>query len=211
MPSVSDILTIIKDQALVGSGDTTDDSRVMRYMNFVYKQVYRKTAEAYPQLLLTSQTITQASGSGTLSSAPYAIVSVKETGSNTFLKPYTLPELEESNPSLDETGTPNKYYMTSDTVIKTYPIDNSQIIVRYVPNPSELTSAGAESTIKIPPSFHDILVWGTLFYMAYDERDKSVGAEVGIVQAKYDDAMNDYKRWLFMSQPRKPLRTEAIF
>ena len=209
MAAVDDILTIVKDQALVGAGDATDDARVLRYLNLVYKQVYRETAESYPQLLLSSQSITQASGSGTVSSH-YKIVSVKETTGNTFLDPYTLPELEVEEPSLDATGTPNRYYLDGLTTIKTYPIDNSTILVRYVPSPSDLASGGAESTIKIPPAFHDLLIWGTLYYMAYDERDKSVGAEIGISQAKYDMALNSYRRWLLMSQTRKPLRTEVL-
>lgn len=210
MASVDDILTIVKDQSLVGAGDATDDARVLRYLNLVYKQVYRETAESYPQLLLSSQSITQSNGSGTVNSH-YRIVSVKETGSNTFLKARTLPELEDEYPSLDDTGTPTRYYLDGLTTIKTYPLDNSTISVRYVPSPADLSSGGAESTIKIPPTFHDILIWGTIYYMAFDERDKSLGAEIGIAQAKYDMALNSYRRWLLMSQPRKPLRTEVLF
>lgn len=208
MPSVTDILTMVKNQALVGSGGAADDTRIMLYMNRAYADIYRETARDYPQALLTSQSITLSSGLGTISSAPHKILRVKETGSYNFLEARTLIELEQENPRLDATGSPRYYYMTSDTAISCYPIDGSSIVVRYIPRPSTLASDGAETTIKIPPEYHDLLLWGTLVYMAYDERDKGFGTEIGLSKAKYDEAMESYKRWLAYSHPRKTLRTE---
>lgn len=211
MPAVSDLLDTIKDLALVGAGDTSDDTRVLRYFNLVYKDIHRKTAQMAPTLLLAQETVTITSGVGTMTATPFSVEFVKDSGnSNQVLDVTTLVELEDKYPALDDTGNPSWYYFTSATGIATYPTNSTTVKVRYVPVAATLASTDAESAIKIPPQFHDALVWGTLVYMAYDERDKVTGPETQIAQAKYDIAMGDYQQWLLSGQPRPTVRTKAI-
>jgi hypothetical protein len=211
MPDVADILTIVKNQALVGSGSTADDTRIMLYMNRAYSEIYRETAKDYPQVLLTLENVALTSGAGTLTEAPLKIMSVRETASYNFLEPRTILEIERESPTLGDTGVPTWYYMTSRTAIKGYPVDNSTLAVRYVPSAGTLTSTSVEADVKIPPEYQDLLIWGTLLWMAYDERDKGFGTEIGTCQAKYESSMEAYKRWLMLSQPREKLRTEKTY
>lgn len=210
MPSVSELLTTIKDLSLVGSGDGTDDARLMRYMNLLYKEIYRKTAKNYPTLLLTNETVTITGGVGTLSAAPLKLERVKDTANNRILKATTLLRLEECCPALANTGMPSWYYITGGTVLNTYPLNSTSVLTRSVPAPGVLTTASAESDIKIPPQFHDLMVWGTLIYACMDERDKIVGPELNTAQGKYEIAMNDYDDWLFFQQTQEPQETEAV-
>lgn len=212
MPTVSDLLDTIQDLALVGSGNSADDARVMRYMNLVYKEVYRRTAQQRPTLLLTSETVNITSGSGTMAATPFSVSLVKDTGNdNNKLKPTTLPELEDEYPALDDTGAPAWFYFTSGTAIKTYPVNSTTLSVRYVPSVGTLTTTSAEADIKIPPEFHDVLLWGTLVYMAYDERDKSMSGEVNTAQSKYEIALADYQSWLMYGQTKATTTTEVVF
>ena len=210
MPSVSTLLETVKDLALVGAGDAADDARVMGYMNHVYNEVYRRTAKIYPTLLLTSENVTMVSGAGTLSAAPHTIEHVKNTSNNKLLEPVNLLELEDMNSDLSATGSPSYYYMTGTTAINSYPADNATLKVRYIPQSSTLETTTPESGIKIPPMYHDILIWGTLVYLGYDERDKASVQEVNTAQSKYELVMNDYLNWLNFMQPQEKRRTKAF-
>jgi hypothetical protein len=209
MPNVSSLLDSIKDLALVGSGNSADTDRIMRYMNMVYKEAYRVTAVSYPTLLLTSETVTITSGAGTITTVPFSIMRVKDTDTNILLEPSSRLDIEDMSPSLNGTGNPTYYFMESEMALKTYPIHTGSVLVRYIPRAGTLTSASAETDIKIPPEFHEMLLWGTLVYMAYDERDKSAAGEVNIAQSKYELALNDYKAWLVENQTSSPIRTKA--
>lgn len=210
MPTVSSLLDSVKSLALVGSGNADDTARILRYMNMVYSEAYRVTAVSYPTLLLTSENVTITSGSGTLTAAPFRIERVKDTSNNEILKPTTRLDIEDLYPALDDTGAPAWYFVEGTDGLRTYPVNSGTVQVRYIPRAGTLTSASAESDIKIPPEFHDLLLWGTLVYMAYDERDKSTGAEVNIAQSKYEIALNDFKTWLAFRQTGPKVRTKAV-
>lgn len=210
MPSVSTLLTTIKDLALVGTGDSDDDDRIMRYMNMLYKEAYRTTSKAYPTLLLTTENVTVTSGSGTISATPFIVMRVKDNSNNRFLKPTTLLALEEKYPSLSDTNSPSWYYITGTATLNTYPSNSFTAVVRYIPQAATLTSTSTESDIKIPPEFHDMLVWGTLIYMAHDERDKAFGVEMQVAQTKYEIAKADFQSWLHFSQTKEKNRTEVV-
>jgi len=211
MPSVSEILETIKGLALVGEGDSTDDARIMRYINFANREVHRRTAASYPTLLQTLETVTITNGAGTLSNIPFRVEFVKDTGnSNNPLTVTTLLDLEEENPALDATGSPSKYYFTSAKGIATYPVNSTAVKVRYVPSSVALTVTDAETAIKLPVEFHDVLVWGALFWMAYDERDKGSGQELSLAQGKYEICLGDYLTWLKDNQPVPTVRTVPV-
>lgn len=210
MPSVNSLLNTISDSALVGAGDAADTARMLRYLNLAYQEAYRDTATEYPQVLLTTEDVTITSGAGTISAAPFAVRVVKDTATNRILNAVTLEELEEKYPALNGTGAPSYYYMTSTTGISTYPVNSTTVRVRYVPQAATLVDGDAESVIKIPPAFHDMLVFGTLLYMAYDERDKGLSQEVQIAKQRYEESKASYKTWLMLHQPRERMRTKPV-
>jgi hypothetical protein len=210
MPSVSELLTQIKDMALVGAGDASDDARVLRYLNMIYKDVYRKTAKMAPTLLLAQDTVAISSGAGTMSVRPYSVEVVKDANNaNRKLEATDLPTLEDKHPALDGTGAPSYYYFTSPTGIATYPVNTTSIKVRYVPAAGTLTADSVEADIKVPPEFHDMFVWGTLMYLNFDERDRAMGAEQATAGTMYSVALGDYQEWLLTGQPRKQVRTKV--
>lgn len=211
MPTVASLLDSIQSLALVGSGNADDTARVLRYMNMVYAEAYRVTASQYPTLLLTSENVSMNSGSGTMSAAPFAVQRVKNTSTNRILQARSKLDIEEDYPSMTDTGEPVYYYMEGTTGLRSYPLDNSTLQVRYIPSVNTLTSTGVEADIKIPPEFHEMLLWGTLVYMAYDERDKSASGEISIAQSKYEIALNDFKTWLAKQQTQTQMVTKVVF
>lgn len=210
MPSVSELLTTIKDLSLVGMGDGADDARILRYFNMVYAEIYRSTAKNYPTALLTSITVAVTAGVGTLPTPTLVLARVKDTQANTILKATTILELEDRHPALDGQGAPEWFYMSGDTGLNTYPRNDASVLVRHIPRPATLTVDSTEADIRIPPMFHDMLIWGTLVWSAIDERDKAVGGEVNTAQGKYELPLQAYEDWLFFSQTQEPQVTEAV-
>lgn len=95
------------------------------------------------------------------------------------------------------------------TTIKTHPSNSTSILVRGIPRMTSLAADDEEDNIKIPPEFHDLLVWGPLVYMHIDERDKGVGGEVNVAQGKWDLGLEDYKTWLISMQVTDELETSV--
>ena len=212
MPTVSELLSTIKDLALVGAGDTSDDTRIMRYFNLQYKDLYRKTAQLYPTLLATNEaSVTITSGVGAIGAAPHKVIDVFDNGNTSNpLKAITESTLKNQNPRMDDTGDPKNYYMTSTTAIKTYPVNSTTLSVDYIPRAETLTTSSAEADIKVPPEYHDLLVWGTLVWMSVDERDKQAGGELSLYQSKYEIAYGEYLEWLSTVQVGDEFKTENV-
>lgn len=211
MPTVSELLSTIKDLALVGAGDTSDDTRIMRYFNLQYKDLYRKTAQLYPTLLSTNETVTITSGAGAISAAPHKVVDVFDNGNTAnALQESTQSAVKRKYPLQADTGNPEYYYMTSETAINTYPVNSTTLDVDYIPRAGTLTSASTEADIKVPPDFHDLLVWGTLVWLSVDERDKQAGGEITLFQSKYEIALGDYQEWLIYSQVSEKDEVKAV-
>lgn len=200
---------MVKNLSLTGAGDSSDDNRLMDYMNLVYKEVYRETAEIYPTLLLVSETIALTAGVGAISKTPFEVKQIKNLANNCFLKPTTILQLEERYPALDQTGEPNWYYITGDATLNAYPVNDGSILVRHIPLPDELTTASPVTDIKIPKQYHDVLVWGTIVYACMDERDKALGMELNTAQGKYEIALNAFKTWLELRQTQEQNGTKA--
>ncbi|TGT42778.1 hypothetical protein [Mesorhizobium sp. M8A.F.Ca.ET.165.01.1.1] len=204
-------MTTVKELALVGVGDGSDDDRLLRYMNLVYKEAYRRTAAIYPTLLLSQNTVTITDGAGVMSDIPFKVESVKDSGNgNRLLSPTTLPNLEDCHPNLSDVGSPSWYYFTGAKAIATYPVNSTTVKVRFIKSSGTLGVNDAENAILIPAEFHDLLIWGTLFYLAYDERDKAAGPEVQIAQSKYEIALADFTTWLTQNQPGPSKQTKAV-
>lgn len=211
MPTVASLLDSVKSLALVGSGNADDTARILRYMNMTYAEAYRTTATQYPTLLLTTESVSMTAGEGTISVAPFSVMRVKNTNTNRILEARSKLDIEELFPAMTDNGEPVYYYMEGTTGLRSYPLNNATLQVRYIPRVGTLTSTSAEADIKIPPEFHELLLWGTLVYMSYDERDKSASGEISIAQSKYEIALNDFRTWLVKQQTRTQMVTKVVF
>jgi len=180
---------ILKQVASISAGDDSPDSsdttRIMRYVNNGYRAVYRQTSEMNRNKLLTSEDVTITTGSGTMTIVPLSIEQVRDTTTDDFLEASDIEYIEKKlDEDIDDTGAPEIYYWNDTTTINTWPEDSTTIRVRYIPTPATLTSAGTEASILIPVAYHDILVEAALFYMYQDENDIRSISEI---QTRYRD------------------------
>lgn len=188
MPTAQDLLTNIRNLCLSGAtGSSNDLTKVEAYFNMAYRKVYRKIAVKYPFVHRTTQTVTITDGSGTLNPVPF-FVTVPRDANNSARKldPTDIESVLKCDPTMVRAGSPDKYWIEGLSTIKTHPINSTTLTVPYIPSPAALSSNSTEAEIKIPVPFHDILVWETLELMAYDERDKVVGAELSYNKDAHD-------------------------
>lgn len=172
MATVNEMITYVAGQSLNDDQpDTALQQRILRYINRAYKDTYAALAQYLENTQHTTQSVSVTSGAGTLSPAPFKIISVVDTTNKKVLEPRSVRDLEMEYPALDDTGDPSYYYISGETTINTYPAGTQTLRVRYVPEPSSLVIGGAESTISIPPRYHDIIENRALYFMSIDERD----------------------------------------
>lgn len=202
-------MTNIKSQALVGNtGAADDDQRILRYLNKAYQAVFAKLCLANPSLFQQFQTVEINSGVGTFPNSTFMILSVCDTVNNRLLKERTMGDIEaKEDPALSKTGTP-AYYDRLLNGLYTYPINTQQVQIRYTPNVIPLTLNTLEATIMLPPAYHEVLEWATLFTLAYDERDMLTAAELEYTKARYDELEGELMAWAFACRPPKERRVD---
>jgi len=209
-----DVNSIISQIAYLSLDEDSPSSamqtRILAYVNNAYREAFRQTAAANKQNLMTTETVTITSGAGTMTASPFKIEQVVDTGQDFVLSPSTILEVEQRDRELDDSGNPTVYYMTGEQDINTHPIDSTSLRVRYIPDYVELAVDGAESTIKLPRSYHDLLVDGALFYMYQDERDVRAIQEINAAKTLFDIKLNDVKRYL-TSQNKKRKRVVGAY
>lgn len=212
MPSIAEMIDKV---AKLGVNEDTPDATLraiyLGYIQSTYNEIYGEVAKNYPTMLLQNQTVALTSGSGTLGTRPFIVDAVFNTDeSSRQLEPTDLRTLRNLYPSMDATGFPSFFYISGFSTIKAYPADNSTLSVDYIPNPETLVDGTTgEADLIIPVPYQEMLVWGALRYLAYDERDKSVGAELGIVTAMYEKIKGDFLFWLKNYQVRKSISVQG--
>jgi hypothetical protein len=204
VPTAAQIITNVRSLALVGNTGAADLPRVEAYFNMAYREIYEKVAERYPWFVQTTQDVVMTAGVGTMASQPLHILSVRDVN-NSFAKLTATDVLavEECDPSMDETGNPTEYYVNGFAELNSHPLSDTTLRVRFTPNAAVLTSESVEADIKLQPTHHDVLTWATLKLMAYDERDKVVGAELAFNQGEMDNAEDRMWRWFDAHAPKK--------
>lgn len=210
MPSAQELLTNIRNLCLSGAtGSTNDVAKVLNYFNMAYRKVYRKIAVKYPFVYRTTQSVVIADGSGTLNPVPFFVTVPRDANNHSRkLDPTDVEAVLEHDPTLISTGSPCKYWIEGLSTIKTHPINSTSLTVPYIPSPATLTENSTEDEIKVPVVFHDVLTWETLELMAYDERDKVVGAELAYNKDAHDQIYEEM--WEFFDalapQEYKPVK-----
>lgn len=200
---VSQILTNVKSLTLIGNtGAVSDTTKLVAYLNMAYRRIYDRVVREYPFYNQTTQNVSVTDGVGTLSPVPYLILSVYDSG-NSYVRLDATDVLaeEEKTPELADTGSPDRFWMEGQAGIRSYPKSTTTLRVRYVPDLTELTSSSVSADILFPAIFHDLLVWETALVVAYDERDKIVGAELKYTEER---AATDWDRLSSYLRQRAP-------
>lgn len=190
-----DVNAIISQVAGLSTGDSEPDSAfqstILGYLNNAHAEVYGKIAVKGRHLFSTTEDVTITSGSGTLSTSYLETRRVIDRTTKQMLTKRSVELIEDEDPLLENTGAPRNYWVENMSTIKTHPINSTTLKVRGIPGPNTLVLGGAESTIKVPPQYHMVLVWKTLFYLVFDERDKGFSVEASVASAKYSDMLSD--------------------
>ena len=211
MPTAQQLIDNVKSLALVGAtGSANDVPRIEAYFNMAYRELYELAAERYPWFVQTIQDVPAVLGVGTMNPQPLHILSVRDVNNSLAKLDQTdVLTVEERDPAFSATGNPNKFWVNGFASLNAYPFKNTTIRVRYTPNAAVLTSSSAESEIMFQPTHHDALVWGTLKLMAYDERDKIVGAELAYNKEAHDAVLDRMWRWFDAHAPKesKPVQS----
>lgn len=200
----NDIITQVANiSAGEDSPDSADTARILRYVNNGYRQVYRQVAKINKNKLLTAENVSITSGSGTMTVTPLSIERVVDTTTDEILKEADIEWIEKYlDADIDDTGSPEYFYWDgAGTTLKTFPLNTTTVRVRYLPAPTDLTSAGAETTISLPVAYHDILVEAALFYMYQDENDIRSAQEIQVAKFAYEEKLKGLMRYL-VGQPR---------
>jgi hypothetical protein len=211
---VADAATIIaniKSQALVGATGAADDlDRIVRYLNKAYLKVYGQLALNYPFLYQQRQEIGLSNGVGTFNPVLYSVVSVadKDNGYRELCQ-RSEREIAKDDGELAATGNPTWWDRAGLDGIACYPLNDTTLRVIGCPNPALLTADTAEADILIPALHQDVLEWETLWTIAYDERDKLVGAELQFTREMADDCMARLQIFLDAQLPPAERRTKS--
>jgi hypothetical protein len=210
--NASQILNIIRNQALVGnSGLASDTQKLVDYLNMAYRKVFDIIVRDYPFFAATTQTVIVTDGVGTLDPVPFYVLSVRNVGGSSLpLEKKSVEEIQSEDNALNARGAPCYWYEEGFGGIRTYPVNSTTLAVRVVPNAAILSADSPESAILIPPMFHDILVWETLKIVAYDERDKASPAELAMAERMYEDIEGRLLTYLATRTAQTPLRSKGV-
>ncbi|TPM41418.1 hypothetical protein [Mesorhizobium sp. B2-3-4] len=211
MPTPAELVEAIKSLALVGAtGDATVNVKVYTYLNTAYRQLYEMVAERYPWFVQTTQPVLMAAGEGTMDPQPLHILSVRDTGNNlAALTPTDVLTVESEYPGLDDTGNPSRYWVDGFTGLNSHPRSSTTLRVRFTPQANALSETSEESDIALQPVHHDALLWGTLKLMAYDERDKVIGAELAYNKDAHDEVLDRMWRYFESHAPKQKKQVQS--
>jgi len=201
----AEIVTNVKSLALMGAmGTSADDVKVYRFVNISISRVYEKVAAKYPWAVQEFQDVAIVNGEGTMADEPLHILGVRDA--NNGYEPLDATDVgsaQEDDPGLDATGTPEEYWQVGKDGLRTHPRNDTTAQVSFTPLPETVTSSSTEDDLFLPSVFHEVYVWETLKLMAYDERDKIVGAELAFNEKEYNDCYDRIWRHYDAKAPQK--------
>jgi hypothetical protein len=209
--NVEQILENVRNLSLIGNTNAaTNSNKLIAYLNMAYRIEYDYVGRLYSGLVQTTETVTITAGSGTMASAPHFIASVYDvSGQARELIKTDIEWLERNFPSLNEFSQAIYWYMDGLNGIRTYPLGNTTLRVRFVPAANQLAINSPEADIKIPANFHDVLTWGTAMLVAYDERDKLAASEFQIIGMKQQEERDRLATYLKNRVPREKVKVEV--
>lgn len=205
--NVQEIIKRIAKLALNGDivDDATQTSDVLGYINAVYRDISTSLLSETDSRNHKTSDYTVTNGLTTITPIPYKIFNVVDINTEKKLNLVNINRIEEVDPLISKAGEPDSYYFTQNT-LKTYPSNDTKIRVRYVNTPQDLTLSSTEAEIAIPAAYHEILVWGALYYMAYDERDFQQALELQVTAGNFDSWKDRLSAYYYYNQ-YKPLQS----
>jgi hypothetical protein len=142
-------------------------------------------ALAPQSLQRTERLTTDAAGHVALEAPPSALVRVL-VGERSL--PIVTPlAILEADPAQTREGEPAQA-CASSTGLQLYPRKATEVVVVSIPTPRALAEDGMESTILLPPRYHDALIWGGLMWSALFERGLSSMSEINLFSRQWADA-----------------------
>lgn len=106
------------------------------------------------------------------------VLSVSNTTQGNILEHRDRRDLVELDPEMNETGTP-EYFFLSDNTLSVYPLNTTDTIaVRYIEVPDEMTADANEP--DVPERYHELIVDGAVIrcYKSSDEWDVATALRV---------------------------------
>ena len=147
-------------------------------LNNMVNRAYADINDAYPWPYLT----TTATGATPLTIANFAhALNVIDTTNKNFLSPEDPRVIYELDPTLIQTGNPDRWYWTG-SAIATWPITTVQLSVRYTKVATDLT-LDADTPI-MPTRFQDTIVDGAVSYAHERSGDYDANA-----RARFNDGV----------------------
>lgn len=193
---VSEIITQVAQLGL--NEDFPDEElqeRILAYINRGHEQAYTEVAQYLEPINSTTEAVVITGGTGTIVGDVYSFISVVDVDNNRVLDPASASELEESDPALSQTGQPTRYYRIGNQIF-TYPVNDTNIRIRYVPQAQTLTAATTEAELPYPRNFQQVLVWGGLYWMSLDERDASTNAVLSVAGSNFQNLIGKMNIYL---------------
>lgn len=139
----------------------TQAARVDRWINQAYKELC--TQAPWPFLETTS------TGAAPLTVSDLGAIQTVFDSNGRKLHPMQYDTLVKlANTSLSLNGLASYYYITSGTIVNTFPVATTSITVRYYKVPVDLSSAG--DLPLVPDEYRDIIATGALRRCAIDNQ-----------------------------------------
>lgn len=159
---------------------------LLDYVNIAYGRLFQEMKQSGRHLLSGLQNVTITDGVGAMSGNHAFILSVRDVNNaSRHLEPTDVESVELEDPEDDNTGTPDRYYLTGLNTLNTWPRNDTIAKVRSVPMPTDLSIGADETTILIPPPYHSAIVWGAIIWAVFDERDKGFNVEASFARQEY--------------------------
>lgn len=168
--------------------------------NYFINRAYMRVCERYPWPFLEANS----TGTAPLTISDLrAVLSVTNTTTDDVLPFRDKRTLREMDPSLDDTGAPECWYLNSQTAITVWPVRADSLSVDYIKFPT-LLSAGTD-TLLIPARYEYLVVDGAC-WLAYRDSDNQEMAD-SCWQA-FDDAIEEMAESLLV--PNYDSTTEIL-
>lgn len=168
-----------------GVGNDVDvNTKALAWLNSAYHEVMDEIVPLAPSALqVRSDVVVGVDGAGVLAGPVHKLVQVVERTRNTVLRVVTPAELLEAEVGGMQ-GSPSMCSV-SGNVLQVYPAAAGTVSVVYIPRVVDLVEAGAEGSILLPPSLHNVLVWGGLVWSALFDRGFMSQSELLMYQRQW--------------------------
>ena len=191
---VSEIRDRIVELSHHGAGvDGEMNRRAMGWLNSAYHEILDELLPHAPAALARTETVTSDTvGRAVLTQGVYRLLQVADRQNGRVLALTNAAAALAADPAGTAEGEPKMVYADGAAVVL-QPKAPVQLVVRYVPQPADLQEGDAESAILLPVSQHSGLVWGGLVWCALFERGFVGAGELGLYQARWQQAKESAK------------------